>query len=203
MLGQDAGPTQYCDSSSWEFWIKPAVTSSWSELDGQVIFETGPDHRGAYLQFVSTNGTNYLKGYWHRDVAGGGPIATIETTVMLELNDAWLGDYVQIVYISDDDKKRNATAYMYLAVNGADGAGEVAVSDMAKVNQQWKFNMEGAFGDADGEIPNSVPAGTYDGFTGNIALIRIYDQALTDAEILEAYESVTSSVANGTLYFIR
>ena len=159
--GTNVFPSQD-NSNSFEIWFRTASLSS-----DAVLFETGGGLGASIVLTASGNVQAFAEG----------------ATLTYALSEANLGyvattDFVQVVMTADSS---NPTTGTKLYVNGdlvAQGAGAA-----------WNGT-----GDQNG-LGNSLqtggdPAFTENGFSGDIAIFRVYDDILTGAEVLDNYNAV-------------
>ena len=188
------------DSMTWEMWVKPTITGTTvnADLDGQYLFSggSGNNTRGVWLKFKENGSTLDLHLYAERDSGGTGTSASwsLDATDANAngLIDILEGDFIQITAMYDHgDAVRSANNYAYLSVNGA-----AAVTNSDTTNNQavqWNGQL-GWFEASNNPVgPAAFATTTKTGFAGDIALLRVYDTALTDAQLTEAFDSVAVS----------
>jgi hypothetical protein len=194
------------DSMTWEMWVRPTLdgTPTNSDLDGQYLFggTSGNNTRGVWLKFKENGPTVDLHLYMERDSGGTGASATwtLDATDANAngLIDILEGEFLQITAMYDkDDAVRSGDDYAYLSVNGAAAVTNSDTTNGGAVQFNGQLGWANFSNNPVG--PTAFSTTTKTGFAGDIALLRVYDTALTDAQIAEAYDSVafTSGGAAG------
>ncbi|MFW6108327.1 MAG: LamG-like jellyroll fold domain-containing protein, partial [bacterium] len=161
--------------TTFELWVRPTSLSGGE----QVLFESGGGVDG--MSFLLDDDT--LK--WR--VKDGGEARTLTFTVP---DPAAIADFNQVVGVYDRDTGGKDVITLYLNGNNvvATDASNNNLNDWAGGNATGIASVGSGVGGTDNGDIDSF--GTLD---GQVAIVRVYDQALDGAAVQEAYEAVTSS----------
>ena len=166
-------------SATFEMWVKPSQTSL-GDIGNETLWESGGNTSGAQLIFRDA-GTGVDLRFRTRY----GNQSVTNTTVVASLtDDALLDDYMQVVGVVDP---AGGTEQMRLYVNGQ------------KVGSSTAYNhwQDGTDGSGLAKTNNALGGQqTGDGglFDGDVAILRLYDDPLSDAEVLASWNAVTAAV---------
>ena len=176
---------------SIEIWFRTDLTDT-DRTDHQVLFESGAGTNG----FTIALGTNGIFDAELRLLKAWNNVKIADLVVPLTGFES--GEFTQVVVTCDGDSvaDNNDTATVY----ARDIAGHVATgvssglefSTLAGSDDSCVFNAAsntvfGAYGSAGG---NSGNGATLTAFAGEIALIRIYDRAISQAEIEQSFAAI-------------
>ena len=165
-------------SATFEMWVKPDRTSL-GDIGNETLWESGGNTSGAQLIFRDA-GTGVDLRFRTRY----GNQSVTNTTVVASLtDDALLDDYMQVVGVVDP---AGGTEQMRLYVNGQ------------KVGSSTAYNhwQDGTDGSGLAKTNNALGGSqTGDGgvFDGDVAILRLYDEPLSDAEVLTRWNVVTAA----------
>ncbi len=166
---------------SIETWVKfDALTDSTDEF--QIIYESG----GKFGVLLALSEDGRL----HFDVGSrNNPPVSLTSFDLTTLSAPEKGDFIQIVGINDADTG-NATG-VQLFVNGQSRA-----SDVGNVNFDGGDDSGLGFGSSGDEVnkigtwKNTDKLGDPEELDGQVGLVNVYDNAMTDAEVLSSYNAV-------------
>lgn len=170
-------------SASFEMWIKPNRTSFNDINTREMLFETGDSTAGAGLYFSPlSNGANL--SFTVRSL-GASNTATI--SLLSPARDLLLGDFIQIVGVVDPDA---AVEKIRLYVKSVIGN-----TSLKSTFANYKFWQASAGASGLGKVNGtSVATSPTGAFKGDIAIMKFYDDALTDAQVQSAFDSVATVV---------
>jgi len=167
-------------SATFEIWVKPDRTTL-GDIGNETLWESGGNTSGGQLIFRDAGtGVNlrFRTRYGNQN--------TSNTTVVASLtDDDLLNDFMQIVGVVDP---AGGTEQMRLYVNGQ----KVGSSTNYKA---WQDGTDGSgLAKTNGALGGSS---TGDGglFDGDVALLRLYDEPMSDAEVLATWNEVTAPAA--------
>lgn len=162
-------------SAAFEIWVKPN-RASLADIGNEVLFETGGTTSGANIGFLTTSGGVDVTFRTRKGNNNDNSVVTQKLT-----DDALLGDFVQIVGVVDPAGGAKRTR---LYVNGLEIGNNTN-------NKNWQDgNNDAGLGRVAGALGG---AGNATGaFNGEVALVRIYDEPLSDAEVLASWTTVTA-----------
>ncbi len=176
-------------SATFEFWIRPDALGL-DDVGNEMLFESGGTTSGVHLALLAADGSVDLR---FRTRKGNSNVGN-STIVMSLADDALLRDFIQIVGVVDP---ASSSDKMRLYVNGGPALG--GLLDTINGYAAWQDGnnpsglgrINGALGGSGGE--------SFGAFDGEIAILRIYDEALSDAEVAEAFLRVHPEPATLTL----
>jgi hypothetical protein len=177
--GGDMGQGFPLASTSYEFWIRPGALNN----DPQVVFETGGGAEGSCL-LLTSDAVRFL-----HSTEG---ITTIDFEVpFFQINPS---DFVHLV-VTIDAVTQEIALYVKGAAGGvesATAAGLIGSPDGRASLFTWS-GFGGAAGDNLGGTAGVVPLGIST-FAGEVSLSRIYDRALSEAEVETVYLEIADAI---------
>jgi hypothetical protein len=164
-------------SATFEMWFKPdrANLSDIGSDHDEVLFESGGNTSGAHLMLVDHDDGVTLRFR----IRKGGSSRTV-THLLTDADDsALLDDFVQVVGVVDPGNAANEDLRLY--VNG----------QKVGTDSDWRAWQDGN-NDAGIGAPQAATGGTGGGgtFLGDIAILRLYDEPLTDQEVSDRFLQV-------------
>jgi len=168
-------------SAAFEIWVKPN-RASLDDIGNEVLFETGGTTSGANIGFLATSGGANVT---FRTRKGNNNANSVVTQKLAD--DALLGDFMQIVGVVDP---AGGTKRTRLYVNGLEIGNNTS-------NRNWQDGNDGA---GLARLNNALGgAGSATGmFNGEVALVRLYDEPLSSAEVLASFQTVTGATGPPT-----
>jgi len=163
-------------SAAFEIWVKPDRTSL-DDIGNEVLFESGGTTSGANIGFLATAGGVNVTFRTRKGKNSSNSVVT-ETLTYNPL----LDDFMQIVGMVDPD---SATEKTRLYVNGLKVGSNTGYKNWDDGNNASGLaRVNGALGGA---------GSSTDMFNGEVALLRLYDKPLSDAEVLASWNAMTGS----------
>jgi hypothetical protein len=176
--GMDNGRAFPVGNTTFEVWVKTGEFVE--DVEHQVIFETGGGANGVGI-LVTPQTIRFINS------ASGTRTIDIEVST-LQTNFA--GDYVQIV-ASIDATTNSATLSVRGAAGGsgiATGSGTIGVPNGRATmfsHSNFSAGIATALGGVGGDEPEFVTQ-----FTGEIAILKVYDRVLTTEEVEQAFKKL-------------
>jgi hypothetical protein len=177
------------NDASFEVWFRP------TDLTGrEVLFETGGSANGAFL---TLNNATVQFGVKFDDGPGEDPPDNLVTH---DLTAADILDFVQIVGVIDP-----SAGSLLLYVNGVTDATPGTADAVSLGSTNWGGgNLAGLGGKGQGQTGGtnevgSGPAATQDNYTtllGQIGIVRVYNDALSGAEVAANFNAVVPEPAS-------
>jgi VCBS repeat-containing protein len=177
----DALPGDPSDAdASFELWVKPADVA-----DDDILFEAGGSaNRGILIGLDNDDLVFYM-----RDGPATSATVTADLTTVLGSSAAITGEYLQVVGVYDRDASGTTDA-LRLYVNGM----LVGTHSTQTALNDWSGNDQAGLAGATGNYV--APAfGTWSRFEGAIARFRLYETALTDAEVRDNFNAIAEGLA--------
>ena len=158
-------------SAAFEIWVKPDRTSL-DNIVNETLIETGGTTSGMHIGFLAASGGAQLRFRTRK----GNNNSTVTQTIT---DESLLDDFMQIVGVVDPD----STEKMRLYLNG-----ELLGTSTSKKNWQ-----DGTDGSGLARINNGLGGNGSGGrFKGEVAILRLYDAPLSDAQVMDRWISVTT-----------
>ncbi|MES2707211.1 MAG: LamG-like jellyroll fold domain-containing protein [Verrucomicrobiota bacterium] len=176
--GVTATSFQYTDFTV-ELWVRPDLTAL--NEGHQILFENGGGQNGSSV-LLTQSGVRFL--------GSSGNVRTLD--VVLPTAGLNLGDFIQIVYTVKGSQ--NQETFYVRDVTGKVVTATASVKVSQGANVGGLFHVTGSANNLGGrtDLADVTPEGLT-GFAGEIALLNIYDRALTEAAVTRAYETVATT----------
>ena len=163
-------------SAAFEMWVKPN-RATLDAIGNEVLFETGGTTSGANIGFLATSGGVDLTFRTRKSSSSTNSVVTKKL-----IYNPLLDDFIQIVGVVDPAGGAKQTR---LYVNGE----EIGSSTD---NQNWQDgNNDAGLGKVASALGGA--GSSNDMFNGEVAIFRLYDAPLTDAQVLASWDAVTGS----------
>lgn len=169
-------------STAWEIWVRPGA-SAFDDIGNETLFETGGSNTGGHLAFVAADGGATLRFRTGVTSLGTPSESTLDHSIT---DDALLNDFIQIVGVVDPD---SASQKMRLYVNGA------LVGSLGSYANWSNGNNAAGLGKVNGTFGGGF-ADSSGSFFGDIASLRLYDGALSDADVSNLYDDMAYGASN-------
>ncbi|MEP5764495.1 MAG: DUF4347 domain-containing protein, partial [Halieaceae bacterium] len=183
-------------SHSFEFWVKPGDVGASTLTSGTeyLVFEAGDTAEGFSVTYTYNAGADDVVTLYYDDDDSG-------TTATLSLNVAAAeppDEFLQITAVFND---ANDSIQLHIDGGTASGFGDSAtVSPGADLD--WSDTDDAGLGTVAGNLGAGSIAGTPSDFLGEMAIVRVYDGALSTADVNGNFGAVAdhfyvSAVDNG------
>jgi len=164
-------------SAAFELWVKPN-RSSLDNIVNETLFESGGTTSGINIGFLAASGSNSGARITFRTRKGGSSSNSIVTKAITD--ESLLDDFMQIVGVVDPD---GGTKQSRLYLN----------RELLGSNTSFKKWQDGNTGAGLGRVNGKLGgAGSGGRFKGEIAILRLYDEPLTDAQVMSRWVGVTT-----------
>ncbi|MCP4471189.1 MAG: LamG domain-containing protein, partial [Gammaproteobacteria bacterium] len=167
-------PTPSAADASLELWIRPADLN-----DIDVVFETGGSGDGTSI-IINDTDTDGVYDDLQFIVKDSGATVTLTADLSTLIADV-TGEFIQVVGVYDKDYA-GSTDRVRLYIDGT----------LIDENQSFTTLNDWAGNDDTGlaRVNGGINVGGATGFEGDIATLRFYGKAMTDAEVLGNFEAV-------------
>jgi len=163
-------------SSTWEIWVRPD-RNTLDDIGDEVLVETGGTTNGHTIAFQAASGGVDLVYHVRSNNGNGSPFTITESLT----DDSLLDDFMQVVAVIDPNNATEDDTRLYLN-------GQLVASNGGWTSWQRGNNDAGL-----GRVNSQIGGGDISGgsFNGAIAILRIYDEPMSDQDVQSLWTATT------------
>ncbi|WOO43268.1 LamG-like jellyroll fold domain-containing protein [Rubellicoccus peritrichatus] len=187
VIGGNAGNSSWpalglLTGSTYEMWVRPTAIPVG---DRQILLELGSSFRGLSIS-LDTDGS--VLGLVKNGSANTSPNIVVNTSDITSTLTA--GEFVQVVFRFDNDTINTESTGSFF-INGVSNGATTIASDLTfQANDVSGLGREFSQTGGTQRDSGTYARSTFTNYDGQYALVRIYDNALSDADILANYNAI-------------